>query len=184
MKRTSFLLLALLLQMSSVVHADIPRGQYLLGGNTSIESRTFFADNLVGENAQYLLINPLYGKFIRKNLAVGPSVIWEYEYQDGFQHPRSTFQGGLFARLYTSINLFVEGSVKYRRFSNEFQSIDHSLFTGVAMGYSARLRDGLALEPRGYLDFGLGQPVVVYSGLTIGIVGLLEGAGDQGEDRE
>lgn len=174
MKPTVIALMAVFVLMPLISKAGISKGHYIIGGNFFFETESFFSDDFAGTSSQRALLNPVYGYFFSDNLVAGPSFLWSYTLREGFPEPETLFQFGPFFRFYTGINLFVEASVKYDRFKNESIGVEHRLFTGSALGFSIKLSENLLLEPRGYLDFGLGDPMLVYSGFTLGIVGLLE----------
>lgn len=101
-------LLAVLLLIASLqtLHAQIPKGTIMAGGNLGFQ---FSTDNANHGSMINFSLTPLLGGFVAKNLVLGISPLLKYGQQTGSQGPLSTFRSqftlgaGPFVRYYLKI---------------------------------------------------------------------------------
>lgn len=168
-------------------NSSTKEGTRILAGSLDISNQTTLNDD--GQSFSNYMINPIYGRFFWDDLAIGP--FFNYTQRDvrNSDEPQTEMDLGAFSRLYTGVNLFFEGSMRYSRQQEpSLGETDHGGWIGAAMGYTVFLTDHLAMEPRAFADFGFagytGNQELVRTGLTIGFTGFLQSANDDENEED
>ena len=178
MKNSRFFLLVCILCTTPLLsEAIIQKDSRLISGSINTSNLTSLAEG-EGFTISNFSINPVYGRFFRKNIVFGPFFRYEYQNQDGFNEPATSLDLGGFGRLYTGVNLFFELSFRYDRQQSQFGNRSHGSWGGVGMGYTVFLTESFAMEPRVFADFGVfgDNSNLVRTGFTLGLTGFLRGS--------